>query len=690
MKRILSVLPLVLMVLAGWTQVLDDFSDGDLTGNPPWQGDLTFWQVNAQAELQSNGASATDLIYLSTFSSRLDSTEWRFHVRYTVGGPSASNQLRFYLVSDQADLEGPLNGYFVGVGESGSDDSYDLFRQDGNARTKIIDGVAGLAGGGVEAVVRVLRDDQGNWELSVDTGNGVFQNQGSVLDATHQSANFSGPWVSHTSTRAQSFFFDDIYIGEEILDAEPPELRSIAFESNQRLRLRFSESLDAATAQVPGNYTLNRGIGNPQLAQLIPTQPREVRLELASPLQNNQTYELTLTGLTDVAGNVLANQIFPFTFLLPEAALPGDIILNEFMADPSPSQGLPAEEFVELYNRSNKVIDLADWTISDGSSTGTLPAQLLQPGEYVMLVEPANAPLFAVLGPLISPSSLPGLNNDGDLLILKNPAGLTIDSLRYNLDWYGDPGKAQGGFSLELINPENLDCPSAANWTASENVQGGTPGQENSVFSLQPETDPPFLASASVVEPDEILLCFNEVMDPASLLDLSQYRLDPGASSPIEISIDADARCVNLKFSSSLTRGVLFSLAADAASDCAGNPLPSNRAISLGRGIIPQSFDVVITEFMPDPAPSQGLPEGEFVEIYNRLDQVVELNDFKISDGSSAAQWDDLVLLPHEHLIICQNEFANEFTRFGRVLAIPFLPSQNNSGDTLRLLTPFD
>ncbi len=690
MKRILFVFSLVLMTVTGRTQVFDDFSDGEISSNPTWQGDITRWQVNAQLELQSNGSSASDLIHLSTPSTRLNDTEWRFRMRYTAGGPSGSNQARFYLTSDQSDLEGALNGYFVGVGETGSDDSYDLFRQDGNTRTKIIDGANGLAGAGIDAVVRVLRDDQGNWDLAIDTGDGIFQNQGSVLDLTHQSTSFSGPWVSHTSTRAQSFFFDDIYIGNEILDLAPPELLTIDFESSQRLRLRFSENLEVTSAQLPGNYAIDKGIGNPQLAQLLSPQLQEVRLEFASPLQNNQTYELTLSGIADLAGNVLSSQAFPFTFLLPEIAQPGDIILNEFMADPSPSQGLPAEEFVELYNRSNKLVDLDGWTISDGNSTGTLPNQLLQAGEYVMLVSEANAPLFSVLGPLISPSSLPGLNNTGDFLILKNPEGITIDSIRYNLDWYGDPGKAQGGFSLELINPENRDCPSAANWTASASGQGGTPGQENSVFSLEPETEPPFLASISVIEPDEILLCFNEVMDPASLTDLTQYSLNPGGRNPVELIVGEEARCVNLKFSNSLARGDLFSLEVNGPSDCAGNSLPSNSAIAVGRGIIPQSFEVVITEFMPDPTPSQGLPEAEFVEIYNRLDQVVELNNFKLSDGGSIAQWESLVLLPREHLIICQDEFAEEFRSLGRVLSLPFLPSQNNSGDTLRLLTPFD
>src|SRR5690606_25258437 len=44
-----------------------------------------------------------------------------------------------------------------------------------------------------------------------------------------------------------------------------------------------------------------------------------------------------------------------------------DVIVTEIFADPSPVVGLPAVEFVELYNRSDKTLKLSGWTLSDGS-----------------------------------------------------------------------------------------------------------------------------------------------------------------------------------------------------------------------------------------------------------------------------------------------------------------------------------
>ncbi len=690
MKSYFSTLLLGVMCTLSFGQVNDNFSDGDFTQNPVWTGDVSLWQVNGDQELQSNGNAATESIYLSTVSTLLSETEWRFYVRYSAGGPSSSNKIRFYLASDQADLNGDLNGYFVEVGETGSDDSYDLYRQDGSSTTLLIDGVGGLAGSGIDAVVQVLRDGSGNWTLSVDTGNGVFQSQGTTNDISHTTSSHTGVWVNHTSTRASSFYWDDVYVGPEIIDTDPPELLSLEPVSATELSLSFSEVLSQIEAENTSNYSLNGGIGNPVSAQLG-ANLSTVTLTLASGLTNNQTYELTYQGISDLAGNSINPPVSQsFTFLIPETPEPGDVILTELMPDPSPSQGLPEGEFVEIYNRSNKVLDLEGWTISDATSSGTLPARIIQPGEYVLIVDASDAGAFASIGPLVSPSSLPSLNNGGDQVILKDATGVTLDSIAYDLDWYQDPAKSDGGFSLELINPMGTACPPAANWSASEATNGGTPGQQNSVYSLDPETEAPSVESFSVSQPTELVICFSEVMDAATLEQAANYQFTPDLGAPTSIVADFNARCVTLTFANSLARGEVYELSLNGITDCSGNPLPENTHIQIARGVIPQPFDVVINEFLPDPEPSQGLPEAEFVELYNRLDKAVELNGFKISDGNSTVYWDDLILLPGEYIILCEDDFAEEFSQYGRTLGLISLPSLNNSGDTLRLLSAFD
>ena len=56
-------------------------------------------------------------------------------------------------------------------------------------------------------------------------------------------------------------------------------------------------------------------------------------------------------------------------------------------------------------------------------------------------------------------------------MILDN-MGNIIHAVNYTVDWYQDAVKSDGGWSLELINPES-PCQGASNWIASDNFSGG-------------------------------------------------------------------------------------------------------------------------------------------------------------------------------------------------------------------------
>ena len=109
-------------------QINEDFSDGDFTNNPTWQGDVNNFVVNTNNELQLNAPSVTDTSFLSVETGILDfssNVSWEFYVKLDLS-PSNSNNFRFYLTSDNANLKGSLNGYFIRVGENGSTDKIKL------------------------------------------------------------------------------------------------------------------------------------------------------------------------------------------------------------------------------------------------------------------------------------------------------------------------------------------------------------------------------------------------------------------------------------------------------------------------------------------------------------------------------------------------------------------------------------
>src|SRR5262249_52776593 len=124
---------LILFQLEAFPQTNDSFSDGNFTINPAWSGSASRFVVNDAQQLQLNYIRS-ETSYLSTpFSaSSLDDIEWRVYARLPFS-PSGSNFARIYLVSDNADLTASLNGYYLQLGESGSSDAIELFRQNGTS-----------------------------------------------------------------------------------------------------------------------------------------------------------------------------------------------------------------------------------------------------------------------------------------------------------------------------------------------------------------------------------------------------------------------------------------------------------------------------------------------------------------------------------------------------------------------------
>lgn len=61
--------------------------------------------------------------------------------------------------------------------------------------------------------------------------------------------------------------------------------------------------------------------------------------------------------------------MIPFTYEKIEEPIKGDLLINEFLADPSPSIGLPEVEFIELINTTHKKLNLQGLSVSDGGSS---------------------------------------------------------------------------------------------------------------------------------------------------------------------------------------------------------------------------------------------------------------------------------------------------------------------------------
>ncbi len=100
-------------------------------------------------------------------------------------------------------------------------------------------------------------------------------------------------------------------------------------------------------------------------------------------------------------------------------------------------------------------------------------------------------------------------------------------------------------------------------------------------------------------------------------------------------------------------------------------------------------YDIVISEIFPDPSPSVGLPNSEFLELTNISDRSINLDKWKISDGNSIATIAGPFLLQADsQVIICPRAFIHSFNAFGAAIGVSAFPSLDNTGDVIVLISP--
>ncbi len=95
---------------------------------------------------------------------------------------------------------------------------------------------------------------------------------------------------------------------------------------------------------------------------------------------------------------------------------------------------------------------------------------------------------------------------------------------------------------------------------------------------------------------------------------------------------------------------------------------------------------LLITEIFADPVPSVGLPGTEFIELTNVSDSTINLQNWKIGDGSSSARITVPYLLrPDSIVIICPSSSTTNWEPFGAVIGVSNFPSLNNDADLVVL-----
>ena len=464
-----------------FAQVNESFLDGNFINNPIWTGTTTNFTVNNSLQLQSQ-AKATSVSFLFTPSEAMENATWECWVKINYS-TSSSNYAAIYLASDKNDITSGCNGYYVQVG--GTNDEVSLFVQEGTKKTKIIDGADKRTDcNPVELRIKVTRDADGNFalysKLASET-NWVLE--GTTQNNLIKASNYFGLLYANTTSTGSAYFFDDIVVtGTKAVDKIAPSWTSFSIEQPNKLKLGFSEAMDFSHAA----FSVDQEIGSPA-SENISVDKTSVMLNFPSDFERGKIYTLQVSGLTDLAGNALPDTSRNIGIIEPK--LPGDLKINEVMFD----NPLNSMEYLEIYNTSDKVLDISNVIFTTRKTDGSLntgnkipPKALMLPHTYLALCENADSVRNYHNSPIesrIISTGWSALNNESATLVLTNSAKDTIyDELTYNVKWHHALVKNTKGVALEKINPL-LPTQNSESWhSAASEVNYGTPGYKNSQY----------------------------------------------------------------------------------------------------------------------------------------------------------------------------------------------------------------
>jgi len=464
---------------------------------------------------------------------------------------------------------------------------------------------------------------------------------------------------AYTSARDRCLWLDDvIFEGNLIRDTLAPFVTRVEVMGENTLNVGFSEQVELPEV---GSFLLD---GEPP--DSCRTNGVEIILDFANPIPNRLPQLLWIRNICDRDHNCLADTVVGF---MRNEAVWGDVVFNEVMADPDPEILLPAEEYLELYNRSDHTLDLSHWHIHVNHRKYDL----------IDWVEPFSYKVIRGI-------SLP---NEGATLALYNEHGILVHGTSYQVPWNGTDWKKEGGWSLESPDP-NQWCMVSEWWAYSTDQSGGTPGRINSAFSLREDVEVPAMLFYGYESPETIVITYSEPVT-LSTLNPKDFLLRPGSLFPTEVEIrEPLSTQLLLRYPTNLQERSQFYINIPSLSDCQGNLSHPGR-LTGALVSAPVQGDLFINEIMYNPL--DGNPE--FVELYNPGPDYFDLRYLSLHVVDSGAppkrpfalSETSRIFLPEEYLVVtsCVPHLIEAYglDRSGRWLEVEDLPVLKNAGGTI-------
>ncbi|MBN1117902.1 MAG: lamin tail domain-containing protein [Bacteroidales bacterium] len=601
-----------------------------------------------------NPESGMDMISFQHDDLWLDSslTTWNYSVRYDYN-PSSSNNWAIWIASDRSQEEmypeGVAQGLILGVNYSGSDDYIKLWNQ----KNGVIEEIVNTAYNWQEKIetgsivkLKAERTFQGVFNIFIGKPDGEWDTIGSGQDTLINRSEYTGIYYKYSSTQDRKLWVDEVHLSGYLQkDIFPPKIESVETREYNMVILTFNELID--TNIIPA-IRLNRNISPERTSWKTATQLVCKFTQVFSEQNLLEVY-----GLIDIKGNTAELISYSFDFYIPQ---PYDIVITEVLPDPTPSYGLPESEYIELFNRSEHVINIESWNLCIDKNKIEFPNAEIYPGKYYLITDKSTVEDYPDSVSVIGINKFPALPNDGTELILRDKYGTLIFAVDYSEFNYITEYKQDGGWSFEMADINN-PCIISENWQESKNALGGTPGYVNSILANLIDTTPPGVMRTVSLGSNRMKIFFSEPMDSLSLIETGNYSISVADISLINIvpttPFFKDAEIV---FSNNIIADEIISMQLSGGiMDCSGNQL-TDTCIYFGLAKNADSSDILLNEVLFEA--SDSVPE--FIELYNNSNKVIDLKSFSIGfstnqneilSGEIMLCSSNLQLLPNEYIV---------------------------------------
>ncbi|WKN41654.1 lamin tail domain-containing protein [Tunicatimonas pelagia] len=482
------------------------------------------------------------------------------------------------------------------------------------------------------------------------------------------------------STPAYRFYFD----------RRSPGVDSVVAITERTLLVYFDEKVDSLTATNALHYQLS----DYKVEQVELKGNRQVaHLQLDTALVPEVAYELEIVGIADLSGNIITSpkgksfvydqrppallsgkMVNPFELRLYFSEAVQTVSVNNFQLE---TIGSPDSVWVSRLRAGEVRLFFAEpLPTEEITLTATSITDLRgnrQPEPLRTTINNTQTTLGQII--VLSPTDLQLSFTQGiDETVMLNFTQYLVNEV-YSPTEVTAIGRRPYAVHLTFDRPLQADVNYQLTISELVNDEGqrviGV--QDSFIYQTQIEH----------IEAEEraLLLHFQVPLDSSLAVQLMHYQL--GQTHPAA-AIWVGEQTIRLVFEESLEPLTRYEFLLSGLKDIDGDVIPaSTHTVGLGR--TPNFNELLITEIMADPTPAVGLPEVEYLELYNASDELLSTNGLRLADAMSSTLLRSALLLPGEYLIVSANADQPKLASRGRTMGITSFPSLNSSGDQLSI-----